>query len=136
MDAVTSTGNNIRYYANNNYQHVKEKVHDNSTQMTIDGSAGLATFGVIRNSGKIGNNVVRAIENSKAIKVDKQAKILKIISKCKHIAKFANNPVVKGTAGVLGGLSAATALVGSTAKIADTCSYLQGLNPHTNNYNA
>ena len=48
----------------------------------------------------------------------------------------ANNPVVKGTAGVLGGLSAATALVGSTAKIADTCSYLQGLNPHTNNYNA
>ena len=130
MDAVTSSTG--RYYTNNNYHNVKQKVHDNSTQMTIDGSAGLATFGVIKNSGKIGNNVVRAIENSKAIKVDKQAKLLKIMSRCKPLAKYANNPIVKGTAGVLGGLSAATALVGSTAKIADTCTYLQGLNPHTN----
>jgi hypothetical protein len=95
--------------------------------MTLEGSAGVATFGALRNSSKIGNNIVRAIKTSKAIKVDKQTKLLKILSNIKPVAKYVNNPIVKGAAGALAGLSAVTALVGSTAKIADTCNYLQGL---------
>lgn len=129
MNAITTSyNNNISYGSNSN--GVRQR--DNSTQLALEGTAGMAAFGTIRNSSKIGKNVVSAIKTSKMIKADKQAKLLKLAGDFKPLAKYINNPVVKGVAGALAGLSAATALVGSTAKIADTCSYLQGINPNNN----
>ena len=129
MDATMSSYNNINYGRNMDYQNVRQKISDNSTQMAIEGGAGAATMGAIRNSGKIGNNVVRMIKSSQSIQADKQAKLLKLLEKCEPLAKYAKTPFVKKTAGVLGGMFAATSLVGSTAKIADTYGYLNGLNP-------
>lgn len=103
---------------------LSEKARDNSTAMTLGGGAGVATFGTISNSSKIGTNMVKIINNSKNIKADKQAKILSILEHCKPLAGMAKNPIVKKVAGGLAGLSAATTLVGSTAKIADTYGYL------------
>lgn len=129
MDATISSYNKVNYGHNMDYQNVRQKINDNSTQLAIEGGAGAATMGAIRNSGKIGNNVVRLIKSSKTMQADKQAKLLKIMESCKPLAKFAKTPIVKKTAGLLGGVFAATSLVGSTAKIADTYGYLNGLNP-------
>lgn len=129
MDATISSYNNVNYGHNMDYQNVRQKINDNSTQLAVEGGAGAATMGAIRNSGKIGNNVVRLIKSSKTMQADKQAKLLKLVESCKPLAKFAKTPIVKKTAGLLGGVFAATSLVGSTAKIADTYSYLNGLNP-------
>ncbi len=106
-----------------------EKVRDNSTEITAGGGAGFATFATINQSSKIGNGLVKAVKGSKALKVEKQAQILELMSKFKPLAKFTNNPIVKKVAGGLAGLSAATTLVGSTAKIADTYSFLSNQNP-------
>ena len=127
MDAIRSYNSTIQY--GSRAQDVKQHINENSTQMTREGAVGLATFGTIRNSSKIGNKLVNAVKTSKIIKADKQAKLLQLASRIKPLAKHLNNPIIKGTAGVLAGLSAATALVGSTAKIADTANYLKGLNP-------
>jgi hypothetical protein len=51
-----------------------------------------------------------------------KAKILKIFSK----GRFLNNPIVKKIAGPLAGFAAISSVVGSAAKIADTCNYLEG----------
>lgn len=131
MDALTSSYNTINYGSNQRYQQTRQTINDNSTQLAVEGGVGAATFGAIKNSGKLGKNVAQAVKNSKVIQADKQAKLLKIIEKCEPIAKYAKNPVVQKATGVLGGLFAATSLVGSTAKIADTCNYLQGLNPES-----
>lgn len=103
---------------------INQKIKDNSTEMQIGGGAGLATFGALRNSSKIGNSVVKAIKTSKNVKADKQAKLLGLLSKVKPLAKYTNNPIVKNTAGCLAGLCAMTGFAGSMAKIADTCSFL------------
>ena len=104
-------------------------VKDKSTEMQIGGGAGLATFGTLRNSSKIGNSLVRSIKSSTRIKAQKQAQLLELIGKFKPLAKFANNTAVKKVAGGLAGLSAVTGLVGSAAKIADTTTFLTAQNP-------
>ena len=132
MDALTSSYSNVNYTSNQRYQQAKQKINDNSTQLAIEGGAGAATFGAIRNSGKIGKSVSQAIKSSTFIKADKQAKLLKIIEQCEPLARYAKNPIVKKATGALGGIFAATSLVGATAKIADTCGYLNGLNTDNN----
>lgn len=104
-------------------------VKDKSTEMQIGGGAGLATFGTLRNSSKIGNSLVRSIKSSTKIKAQKQAQLLELVGKFKPLAKFANNAAVKKVAGGLAGLSAVTGLVGSAAKIADTTTFLTAQNP-------
>lgn len=104
-------------------------VKDKSTEMQIGGGAGLATFGTLRNSSKIGNSLVRSIKSSTKIKAQKQAQLLELIGKFKPLAKIANNTAVKKVAGGLAGLSAVTGLVGSAAKIADTTTFLTAQNP-------
>ena len=104
-------------------------VKDKSTEMQIGGGAGLATFGTLGNSSKIGNSLVRSIKSSTKIKAQKQAQLLELIGKFKPLAKFANNTAVKKVAGGLAGLSAVTGLVGSAAKIADTTTFLTAQNP-------
>ncbi|MCD8377944.1 MAG: hypothetical protein LUB59_04055 [Candidatus Gastranaerophilales bacterium] len=108
---------------------MRQKVKDNSTEITIGGGAGMATFGTLRNSSKIGTSLVQAVKSSKTMKAQKQTQILELIAKFKPLAKYVNNPIVKKSAGVLAGLSAATGLVGSSAKIADTCNFLTAQNP-------
>jgi hypothetical protein len=105
-----------------------EKIKDNSTGMAIGGGAGAATFGVVNQSTKIGNSLAKAIKGSKMIKLEKQEQLLKLLTKT-PFAKFAKNPLVVKGAGILAGMSAATSLVGSTAKIADTYGYLSAQNP-------
>lgn len=105
-----------------------QRVVDNSTGLTVGGGAGLATFGTISQSSKIGNGFVKAIKGSKAIKAQKQAQILELIGKCKPLAKYVNNPLVRKGAGFLAGASALTTLAGSTAKIVDTYGYLSNQN--------
>lgn len=107
----------------------RRNVKDKSTEMQIGGGAGLATFGTLRNSSRIGNSVVRSIKSSSKIKAQKQAQLLELVGKFKPLAKFANNPAVKKVAGGLAGLSAVTGLVGSAAKIADTTTFLTAQNP-------
>ena len=70
----------------------------------------------------------KAIKGSQAIKAEKQAQILELLAKCKPLAKFVNNPIVRKGAGIFAGLSAATTLAGSTAKIVDTYGYLSSQN--------
>ncbi len=130
MDASYNyTYNSNVSYSGQRYQQAKQTISDNSTQIAVEGGVGAATFGAIRNSSKIGKSVSQAVKTSKLIKVDKQAKLLKILEGCEPLARFAKIPVVKKAAGVLGGVFAATSLVGATAKIADTCNYLQNSNP-------
>ena len=107
----------------------QRNVKDKSTEMQIGGGAGLATFGTLRNSSKIGNSLVRSIKSSTKIKAQKQAQLLELIGKFKPLAKFANNTAVKKVDGGLAGLSAVTGLVGSAAKIADTTTFLTAQNP-------
>lgn len=123
MEAIRS--NSVTYTSDRN---IKQTMKDNSTEMTLGGGAGVATFGTINQSSKIGNNVIKMVKSSNRIKADKQAKIINLLENSKYFAKFAKNPIVKKVAGGLAGLSAATALVGSTAKIADTGAFLTSLN--------
>lgn len=109
-------------------EQFRERVRDNSTELAVGGGAGAATFGVVSNSSKIGNSIVRALNKSKIIKAEKQTQLLDLIAKGKF-AKFAKNPIVVKGAGLLAGMSAVTSLVGSTAKIADTYGYLSSQNP-------
>ncbi len=108
---------------------IKQKVRDNSTEMTVGGGAGLAAFGTINQSSKIGSSFAKAIKSAKNIKIERQAQILELVAKCKPLSKFATNPIVKKVAGGFAGLSAVTTLIGSTAKIADTYGFLSSQNP-------
>ena len=105
-----------------------EKARDNGTGLAIGGGAGAVAMGTISKSSKIGNRLVKAVKRSKAIKVDRQAKLIELLTKTKF-AKLAKNPIVIKGAGALAGLSAATALVGSVTKIADTYGFLSSQNP-------
>lgn len=125
---MNSTINSSTAYTGYHGEQFKQKVKDNSSELTYGGGAGLATFGTINQGSKIGNNLVKAVKSSTKIKAQKQAQILDLIAKCKPLAKFVNNPIVKKGAGLFAGLSAATTLVGSTAKIADTYGYLSSQN--------
>ncbi len=116
-------------YKGERTHRVGERVRDNSTELTAGGGVGLATFGTINQSTKIGNGIVKAVKGSKAIQAEKQAQLLELLGKFKPLAKFTNNPIVRKVAGGLAGLSAATTLVGSTAKIADTYGFLTAQNP-------
>lgn len=109
---------------------IGQKVKDNSTEMTVGGGAGVATFGTLSNSSKIGNSLVKAVKTSKKLKLEKQTQILELFAKFKPMAKYVNNPIVRKAAGGLAGLSAITTLAGSSAKIVDTCSYLKSQNPN------
>lgn len=125
---MNSTIHNSTAYTGYRGEQFKQKVKDNSNELTYGGGAGLATFTTINQSSKIGNNLVRAVKTSTKIKAQKQEQILGLLAKCKPLAKFVNNPIVKKGAGIFAGLSAATTLVGSTAKIADTYGYLSNQN--------
>ena len=89
--------------AYNNNHRLGDKVRENSTEMTVGGGAGLAAFGTINQSSKIGNSFVKAIKSAKNVKVEKQAQILELIAKCKPLSKFATNPIVKKIAGGFAG---------------------------------
>ena len=110
-------------------ERIQQRVKDNSTELTVGGGAGLATFGAINQSSKIGNSFAKALRNAKAVKSQKTSQILELIAKCKPLAKYANNPIVKKVAGGFAGLSAVTIMIGSTAKIADTYGFLASQNP-------
>lgn len=103
-----------------------QRAKNGSDEMLISGGAGIATFGALRNSSRIGNSLVSAVKTSKTIKATKQAQILKLLGKFKPLSKYVNTPIVKGVAGGLAGMSALVGLAGSFAKISDTCSFLQG----------
>ena len=105
-----------------------EKPRDNAKSMALGGGAGAVAMGTINKSSKIGNRLVKAIKTSKAIKADRQAKLIALLTKTRF-AKLAKNPIVVKGAGALAGLSAVTALVGSAAKIADTYGFLSSQNP-------
>ncbi|MCM1265860.1 MAG: hypothetical protein NC200_06640 [Candidatus Gastranaerophilales bacterium] len=131
MLTVQQSQTNTQFRGDKNHRpQIGQKVKDNSTEITVGGGAGLATFGTLSNSSKIGNNVVRAIKTSKKIKLEKQAQLLELCARFKPFARFANNPIVKKAAGGLAGLSAITTLAGSSAKIVDTCGYLRSQNPN------
>ncbi|MBO6271868.1 hypothetical protein J6O48_03705 [bacterium] len=117
----------ISYTGDN--EKIGQRVKDRSTELTMGGGAGVAAFGTLNQSSKIGNNLIKAVKTSKAIKAEKQAQLLKLLTKSGKLAKFATNPIVVKVAGGLAGLSAATTLVGSVAKIADTYGYLSAQNP-------
>ena len=110
-------------------EQLRQRVRDNSTELTVGGGAGLATFGAINRSSKIGNSFVKAVRGAKAVKAEKQAQILELVSKFKPLAKYTNNPIIKKVAGGFAGLSAITIMIGSTAKIADTYGFLANQNP-------
>lgn len=129
MLSVQLSSPSFRGETNNVKPEQHRGVKDKSTEMQIGGGAGLATFGTLRNSSRIGNSLVKTIKSSNKIKAQKQAQLLELVAKFKPMARFANNPVVKKVAGGLAGLSAATGLVGSAAKIADTTSFLTAQNP-------
>ena len=103
----------------------QEKV---SNGMAYGGGAGAATFATIRNSSRIGNSLTKAIKNSRMIKVEKQTQLIDLLTKTRF-ARFAKNPLVVKGAGLLAGMSAITSLIGSAAKISDTCNYLSSQNP-------
>ena len=117
----------ISYTGDN--EKIGQRVKDRSTELTMGGGAGVAAFGTLNQSSKIGNNLIKAVKTSKAIKAEKQAQLVKLLTKSGKLAKFATNPIVVKVAGGLAGLSAATTLVGSVAKIADTYGYLSAQNP-------
>lgn len=102
-------------------QHAKQKVKENSTEMAVGGGVGAATFATIRNSSRIGNSAIKLVQESNAIKASNKAKILRIFQK----SKFFRHPMVQKIAGPLAGFAALSSVVGSAAKIADTCNYLE-----------
>ena len=102
-------------------QKAKQSVKENSTEMTVGGTVGAATFQTLRNGSRVGNSITRLIQETKLIKASNKAKILKIFEK----GRFLNHPVVKKVAGPLAGFAALSTVVGSAAKIADTCQYIE-----------
>jgi len=102
-------------------QKAKQTVKENSGKVAVGGAVGTATFATLRNTSKVGNSITNLIKKSKIIQETNKAKILKIFSK----GKFLNNPIVKKVAGPLAGFAAISSVVGSAAKIADTCNYLE-----------
>ena len=102
-------------------QKAKQSVKENSTEMAVGGTVGAATFQTLRNGSRVGNSMTRLIQESKIIKASNKAKILKIFEKC----KFLKHPVVQKISGPLAGFAALSTVVGSAAKIADTCQYLE-----------
>lgn len=116
-------------YQGDREAQLSRRVKDNSTELTVGGGAGLATFATINRSSKIGNSFMKALNNAKAVKSQKQTQILELVARCKPLAKYANNPIVKKVSGCFAGLSAATIMIGSTAKIADTYGFLRDQNP-------
>lgn len=116
-------------YTGDRENKLKESVRDNSTGMTVYGGAATAGFTAANRSAQIGNRLVKAVRGAKNIKIQRQEQILSLISKCKPLARFANNPIVKGAAGVLAGFAAVTTFIGSTVKIADTYGFLTDQNP-------
>lgn len=106
----------------------KQSVKENSTEMVVGGTLGAGTFQALRNSSKIGNSAMKLIQESKLIQASNKAKILKIFEK----GKFLKHPVVKKIAGPLAAFAALSTVVGSAAKIADTCQYIEGQRPIAN----
>ena len=102
-------------------QKAKQSVKENSTEMAVGGTVGAATFQTLRNGSRVGNSINRLIQETKLIKASNKAKILKIFEK----GRFLNHPVVKKVAGPLAGFAALSTVVGSAAKIADTCQYIE-----------
>lgn len=102
-------------------QKAKQSVKENSTEMAVGGTVGAATFQTLRNGSRVGNSITRLIQETKLIKASNKAKILKIFEK----GRFLNHPVVKKVAGPLAGFAALSTVVGSAAKIADTCQYIK-----------
>ncbi len=102
-------------------QKAKQSVKENSTEMAVGGTVGAATFQTLRNGSRVGNSITRLIQETKLIKASNKAKILKIFEK----GRFLNHPVVKKVAGPLAGFAALSTVVGSAAKIADTCQYIE-----------
>jgi len=70
---------------------MKQRVKDNSTEMQIGGGAGVATFGTLSNSSRIGNSFVKAVKTSKNIKMEKQTQLLELAAKFKPLAKYVNS---------------------------------------------
>lgn len=106
----------------------KQNVKENSGEIAAGGAVGTATFATLRNSSKIGNSLTKLVQESKVIQASNKAKILKIFSK----GHFLSNPIVKKIAGPLAGFAALSTVVGSAAKVADTCQYLEGQRPIAN----
>ena len=117
-------------YRGDRSQALEQKIKDNSTGMTIGGATGAVTFATISQSSKIGNGLVGTLKRTSSIKTARQNQLLSLLEKCKPLAKFANNPLVKRCAGVLGGLSAATSLLVTAAQASDTCEFLMAQNPN------
>ena len=101
-------------------QKAKQSVKENSTEMVVGGTVGAATFQTLRNGSRVGNSITKLIRESKLIQASNKAKILKIFEK----GRFLRNPVVKKMAGPLAGFAALSTVVGSVAKVADTCQYI------------
>lgn len=128
MELSLNPTNRINYTGDREAR-LKKSVSDNSTEITVYGGTATAGLTAVNRSAQIGNRFAQAVKNAKGIKVQRQEQILGLISKCKPLAKIANNPVVKGVTSIFAGLAAVTTLVGSTAKIADTYGFLSDQNP-------
>lgn len=100
--------------------NVQQTVHDNSGKIAVGGAAGAATFATLRNSAKVSNKIVQTANNARGLQALNKSKILKIIAN----NKFLNNPVMRKIAGPLAGFAAFSSVVGSVAKVADTCNYI------------
>ena len=105
-------------------QQAKQSVKENAGDIAVSGAVGTATFSALKNSSKIGNSAVKLVQESKLIQASNKAKILKIFSK----GKFLSHPVVKKLEGPLASFAALSTVVGSAAKVADTCNYLSSQN--------
>ena len=105
-------------------KQVKQNVKENAGDIAAGGAVGTMTFSALKNSSKIGNSAVKIVQESKLIQASNKAKILKIFSK----GKFLSHPAVKKLAGPLASFAALSTVVGSAAKVADTCNYLSSQN--------
>lgn len=121
MDRLISNYSGVPHRAISREQ-VKRHFEENSGEIAVGSGVGTATFATLRNSAKVGDRAVKLVNETKYIQAANKAKILKVFSKF----KFLNNPVVRKLAGPLAGFAGLSTLFASTAKIADTCSYLQG----------
>lgn len=99
----------------------RQNVKENSGEIAVGGAVGTATFTTLRNSSRIGNSAVKLVQESQLIKASNKAKILKIFER----GKFMSHPIVRKIAGPLASFAALSSVVGSAAKIADTCQYLE-----------
>ena len=121
MDRIVSNYSGVPHRAISREQ-VRKSFEENSGEIAIGSGVGTATFAALRNSAKVSERTVKLVNETKYIQAANKAKILKVFSKF----KFLNNPVVKKLAGPLAGFAGLSTLFASTAKIADTYSYLQG----------